>query len=101
MSDFTPGPWLAVGNAVLARSEHAGGRAIAVTGMTSPPSSGEGEANARLIAAAPELYEALEEIAGTEHQDVCEGNFGAPLSECACHVRLAVDALAKARGEDA
>jgi hypothetical protein len=61
----TPGPWVASGSAVLAKI------ADSTRGFLPPVVSGEGlshlpidekQANARLIAAAPELLDALREI---------------------------------------
>ena len=75
---FTPGPWH-VANGVQIRSER---DQIARVWMMR---SGEGKANARLIAAAPELYSALSRIV---EGDNSEGAF-----------LEATAALAKARGE--
>lgn len=46
----------------------------------------EGEANARLIASAPELLEALEAIAGYPHAD----HPGLPLNQCRIKARAAI-----------
>lgn len=70
MSKFTPGPWEVVESrngypyqisARTASDNIAGavGKSITRWAAIALPSSEEGQANARLIAAAPELYEAL------------------------------------------
>lgn len=86
---FTPGPWRAyqanatsVGDAVW----HNGGRwAVSTVHI---PNFEQEEANARLIAAAPDMYEELEAL------ESARGIVG--LEEC---VALARVALTKARGE--
>lgn len=60
------------------------------------PSADEGEANARLIAAAPDLLEALEGAILTLEQ-VCEGQHEDNV--CCHHLRAARAAIDKARGE--
>jgi len=52
MSDFTPGPW-------EARYDEPSDEWLIYSGESEFPHAGSNEANARLIAAAPELYEAL------------------------------------------
>jgi hypothetical protein len=81
---FTPGPWH-VANSVQIRSER---DQIAKVWMMR---NGEGNANASLIAAAPELYEALEIALNWLASDTRPAVMTA-------HV-TAVAALAKARGE--
>lgn len=54
--DYTPGPWLIVGQSIFAIT--ADDRWIATFGDGYPVGP-ESEANARLISAAPELFEAL------------------------------------------
>jgi hypothetical protein len=63
----TPGPWIAVpnGEAFNLQRESARHHAILVGMNYNKP--GELEANARLIAAAPELLEALEAMTGWAH----------------------------------
>jgi hypothetical protein len=88
----TPGPWIADGYNVRVRN----GRYIAYTGPShTPPSeypkqcAEEDKANARLIAAAPELLEALENL-----METCEyGDHNAD------EYNAAVAAIAKAKGE--
>ena len=87
MSKHTPGPW------------HIGGRTILRPTLTifhKPFGLGDvaevyEEANARLIAAAPELLEALKEIADTDPVDAALDPQRA--------VRIARAAIAKATGE--
>lgn len=62
MRVFTPGPWVGqTGHRTdLIRGIHArGGRLVVRFGGIAAPTSGEGQANARLIAAAPDLLAAL------------------------------------------
>lgn len=79
MSDHTKGPWdYFVGNAngrglIRIEASHLsddGGHHIA-----SMPRGKESEANARLIASAPELYEALKEIESLGNDDYPHGEF--------------------------
>ena len=60
----TPGPWKTQMHISLDRMEirDANGRRIAECAMVFPMSAKTHDANARLIAAAPELLEALQEI---------------------------------------
>jgi hypothetical protein len=86
---FTPGPWMltAMGGQTLVHVE---------TERVARVFTRNGIANARLIAAAPELYEALSEVV-----TLLEGwhrlNFADEIQQQG--VRLAKRALAKARGE--
>ena len=82
-SKHTPGPWH-VANGVQVRSEK---DQLARVWMMR---TGEGKANARLIAAAPELLEAIEELlSATQH-----------LNPCPATVEKARAAIAKAKGEE-
>lgn len=106
MTDFTPGPWKVVGthqNRILARfdgpngNEHHTEIATVTTGQMSSSYSAEmGDANARLIAAAPELYEALAIAERALNQAwrtvdaICGANHGEPLP---------IDSLPKDRQE--
>src|SRR5690625_1372419 len=101
---WTPGPWRANRNSsfweIEPESRDRGINGIPYTVgdvcSTDPgrPDDGKQEANAHLIAAAPDLYEALEEARGTIQALIDEGYTG--------HIdqRGRIDAaLAKARGE--
>lgn len=57
----TPGPWVVVraGNSTLIRSDSQRGYFAKIEGACAGAHGAEGEANARLIAAAPDLLEAL------------------------------------------
>ena len=94
MSAWTPGPWFRCGPENDSKSgwfvEVAPKRAISVEGRT----AAEAEANAHLIAAAPDLYEALLEARKTVQCLVDEGYAGY------AGQRARIDAaLAKARGD--
>ena len=76
MSKHTPGPWIVINAknglpyqicAIHGRDTEPGvvGKGILRWGSISLPSSGEGKANARLIAAAPEMLEALKVVTDT------------------------------------
>jgi hypothetical protein len=98
MGEFTPGPWdvcasdsdhfsLISANVQTTQEPKNGG--IYIAKVQGPDTS----ANAHLIAAAPELYEALEYV---------RANLGDPVPVGRRHVARVVDAaLAKARGETA
>ena len=96
MSKHTPGPWSYIGNGdVVAKSnKYCGGeKDIASVFLTV---NDEDEANARLIAAAPDLLEALKACADwldwlvTPHDD--------PKGAHAAHIKQARAAIAKATG---
>jgi hypothetical protein len=98
----TPGPWVAAewvdNDAALA------GYSISANGFLLPLSTAEGdiveaEANARLIAAAPELLEALQALRLAREQDKCRSwEKGVPYFAKA--EALADAAIAKATGID-
>lgn len=90
---FTPGPWLIEPQGERARGHWLADNAGAYVALacSRDNSRDEEDANARLIAAAPELYEALALAAEWIAED------GASLSEVAEAKIYA--ALAKARGE--
>lgn len=89
----SPAPWNAVRSTVSLRVDSADG--ICVADDIDMIDDETGEANARLIAAAPELYEALREI-------VADNKCGLMCSLCGaadkCKIRRAVAALEKAGG---
>ena len=83
MTKHTQGPWLVEGRAVYALNDDGYNRFSALVQDAHTPGD-ELEANARLIAAAPELLEALECLLEMGHAKAGD---------------LARAALAKARGE--
>jgi hypothetical protein len=97
MSKFTPGPWRinrhGFETSYLCHEFIEGDSGIAVFGVWHPENHKEQEANARLIAAAPELYEALKDLLDVCH---CENNC-AP-DDMTCATNKARAALAKVEG---
>ena len=93
MADHTPGLWIAEDTRVQTHSPNSSynSRLIAYTGSPKPIGNlgwaREGEANAQLIAAAPELLEALENLLEECYDETSEG------------ILFACLAIAKARGE--
>ena len=89
MSKHTPGPWAIYVNApsdiVIRKMSKDGYELCSIARVSS------GYANARLIAAAPELLEALQKIAGNTYDEWTNG------AEAA---RIARAAIAKATGEN-
>lgn len=89
MSNWTKGPWVSCEHGIVPAGASNYSERILVSGVRMPMGrDDEAEANANLIAAAPELYEALSEL--IDHCD--DANPWMDLSD-------AKDALAKARGE--
>lgn len=96
-ANHTPGPWVYIGNGdIVARSEkYCGGeKDIASVFLTA---NDEDEANARLIAAAPDLLEALN-LGYTQTMDYIQRNHLSG-SENNQWLVLARAAIAKATGE--
>jgi hypothetical protein len=101
MSAHTPGPWkIEDGRVIQGRAFDQSYRNICdlVRGQT-PESA---DANARLIAAAPDLLAALQEALdfAEDREDVNDGDYGIP--EANAHMRLAMmlrAAIAKAEGK--
>ena len=60
---FTPGPWVAMGKAVYTESDNPAREILWGGHNTRSASDEEKKANARLIAAAPAMYEVLQELA--------------------------------------
>ena len=61
----------------------------------------DNEADARLFAAAPAMYEALQHAAASNHHPACKarGEYSSqPEKYCTCHVQKARAALAQAEG---
>ena len=100
MSKHTPGPWVVVGRLTKYVEARLVGRLIQEVAACGPTMADEGygkqqEANARLIAAAPDLLEALQDVdALWMHHSVAhgDGKIG-PLHE------KVIAAIAKATGE--
>lgn len=102
---WTPGPWLRIDTLVYALQDsdppwfRDGKRQkenrfdATVQGFKCPAE--EKAANAALIAAAPELYEALATLLSATNP----GNVDRHTSDCRCCYHEALAALAKARGE--
>ena len=86
MNKHTPGPWTHEGQGDITGIEDNGfGRGpVDVCSVYLRTVEGRHEANARLIAAAPDLLEALECLIKSDHDDVIE---------------MARAAIARARGE--
>ena len=61
----TPGPWVAMGKAVYTESDNPTREILWGGHNTRSASDEEKKANARLIAAAPEMYEVLSELLDT------------------------------------
>ena len=98
---FTQGKWVYSGNTTINKKDpifyHAsvicGGKRVArVAGI------GENEtmANARLIAAAPELLEACKHGAMSSHHPACSHGKSGDGNTCECHVKKCQDAIDKA-----
>ena len=98
---FTPGPWLSLN---MQKADPLGGKrwevwvdtlsVARISGGFSKPDSSEAEANAHLIAAAPDLFAALEAL--REHH--CDGVCYADEDHTTVLAQVAA-ALARARGE--
>lgn len=94
MSKHTPGPWIAArydgyGPRTTIRQgcEHTGMRIASTFETTSPRNIERNEANARLIAAAPAMLEALEmAVRQNEHDMLMTGE---ELRKCAAVIRAA------------
>ena len=90
MTEHTPGPWT-VARAKTGRLFVNGQRGFVC--HIDQPESPEGTANARLIAAAPELLTACKHAAMSKHHPSCDHTHP---KRCSCHVEKARAALAKA-----
>lgn len=94
---FTPGPWVIALNTCIATEDGEGGT-MDWFAETYGPDDSINAANANLIAAAPDLYEALKDmLSGWRYIRETHGDLygvGWERSET-----LAIKALAKARGE--
>lgn len=109
MQKFTPGPWVVETHHRMAAdrvfavwyvkgaTEKGGSVGVAVQPAFSTDE--HGEANARLISAAPELYEALREIAGLVRDALGCTHIAAPSALALHNAQVKADvALAKATG---
>lgn len=90
---YTPGPWVATGTTVSEQASYGtGNRVVAECGQST---NGETDlANARLIAAAPELLEALRSLHRFVHDQVGMGLVPESIDSAVCA------AIAKAEGSD-
>ncbi len=96
MSGHTKGPWKAVENGFWKQGVQAGrGKWIVYKAGTEGMKQTEIEANARLIAAAPDLLEALEELSAV-YSDALRDEFN--ITECPL-IDKAHAAIARAKGE--
>ena len=96
MSNHTPGPWLIVSTYVRTAINTAQGIHVAMVNWWKGISVKEHEANARLIAAAPDMLEALEWLSNEfDCRDDEYGVVGFTRDE----FRKAEAAIRKARGE--
>lgn len=98
----TPGPWFISGSMTKYVEARIGGGWVQEVAACGPTDADGGygvhqQANAHLIAAAPELYEALEETMSRLKAVMTSGDYAYTAIECALHDAHA--ALAKARGE--
>ena len=101
MSKHTPGPWVVVGSRTKYVEARLVGSLMQEVAACGPTLADEGygqqqEANARLIAAAPDLLEALQDIAEYWNQDQ---NEAAMADACWHAIHTARAAIAKATGE--
>ena len=68
MSKHTPGPWRVDGSAIIGKEPPGDGVCVVPLIWYGPERRAEIEANARLIAAAPEMLEALECLASEVYE---------------------------------
>jgi hypothetical protein len=110
MSKHTPGPWILVGSEVHDRPTRfdddgvrVGETPCMIASASIMPNKGQREANARLIAAAPELLEALRNMVewyGHRHgMGLSDVLF--PIAQQPSQIQAAMSAIAKATGGDA
>lgn len=93
-TEHTPGPWRILDHSILCDNVNAYGNFhIASFDRCDERLTEEDHANARLIAAAPDLLEACERAAKSCHHPACPNNG----QDCTCHVRLAQNAVTKAK----
>lgn len=94
MSTHTPGPWTAVGRAIEADSPEREGFTDVVGWISDDYGERRADANARLIAAAPDMYDILKDLwanqANIFYADLYTAGFGLKI----------VAAIAKAEGRE-
>ena len=93
-AQHTPGPW-AYNGATDIYSVDAGFTICEL--YPADLITGQAHSNARLIAAAPELLEALERLANNGHTDDCN-LLNRANESCDCGIDIALAAIAKAKG---
>ena len=101
---FTPGPWFTTGTMTKYVEAKIGGGLVQEIASAGPTTDDNGygaqqEANSRLIAAAPELLEALEALFDDYKQLADSGDCGCWLLEDQEVGKKALAVIAKARGE--
>ena len=111
MTQHTPGPWLPeFGEAARVRAQQDGGQVAIMMnlkgqfGLAGRRTVEEVEANARLIAAAPDLLEALIEVTATlawNAHGECRALHEGPIMPSSQAVEVAKVAIAKATGSQA
>ena len=101
MSAHTPGPWVAVKNSCFWDINIAGSWLTVADACASKhlPDGDNGEANARLIAAAPELLEALKEMLVDYDDASGEWSGSDVIAKAYRIIDKARAAIAKAEGE--
>lgn len=100
-TNWTPGPWSLSDeverDGLLSRQVYGAPEGMLAIVRTANQGRHYGAANANLIAAAPDLYEALEALMGDATFKLAKK--GGNLEEIMAHTSQARTALAKARGE--
>ena len=91
----TPGPWESFGHEVFAQARHGVMLIAKASEIYIGPWRGQGEANARLIAAAPEMFALIEDL----HDEIDQGgDFDYHLGELGYAERVKT-IVAKVKGE--
>ena len=100
---FTPGPWnnMPKTEYVPICKQDEAGLALGFINSTNLERTAEGKANAYLIAAAPDLLEALDALVkiNEDHNNSIQGVIGTPPGWNDSYLDAARKALAKARGQ--
>ena len=100
---FTPGPWTNMPRmeCVPICGQHEVGLSIGFITSSNPDRMAEGKANATLIAAAPDLLEALDALVkiNEDHHNSIQGVIGTPPGWNDSYLDAARKALSKARGQ--